>query len=484
MIFVLIAMFLGSVVLGVLILHNKSDKIEMEAVRTEDTLVLEPQIENFQSQKTQIEEPVQSEVDRTKEILRTFWSHEEKVALNKYKTLSRKTYLEPAPINQKEVKSCIDELYALYNLEPPLIIRTQSPLACVHATLILEGLSERRNDPTRLSKIIRNWDSITDECIGDKKIWRDAWGALIDSQWLTDKPAIGEFLCSREREKHTARNWKKLGGDVDFFDFQNKYFALNGMVNNTAWTSPALIYRTITDYVSRADLKLSKSELWSLGHSSNSSYHDRHKEICYGNLNNYQDYFGLFIFEYFLEEAQNKTPKNFEIEYLNLYKSVGWVLPFENICLVTEPHNDIHIDDHHLLHNEEGPAVTYPDGSEIYIWRGRDIPKRWIIDGPTVQETLTWRDIEQRSIACEILGWNNILKEVDTITLDKDEDPKIGELLSVELPDIGREKFLRVTCGTGRKFILPVPPEMTTALEANAWTWGLEPHQYKPEVRT
>lgn len=65
-----------------------------------------------------------------------------------------------------------------------------------------------------------------------------------------------------------------------------------------------------------------------------------------------------------------------------------------------------------------------------------------------------------------------------------DEDPQIGELLSVNLPDIGQKKFLRVTCGTGRKFALPVPPEMETALEANAWTWGLEPNQYKPEVRT
>ena len=50
----------------------------------------------------------------------------------------------------------------------------------------------------------------------------------------------------------------------------------------------------------------------------------------------------------------------------------------------------------------------------------------------------------------------------------------IGTLLEVDIPDIGREKFLRVLCGTGREFALPVPPDMKTALQANAWTFGMD----------
>lgn len=417
-------------------------------------------------------------------MMRTLFSDQEKAALDKYKSFSQKTYMEPSLIDRDKTRSFINDFYRLYDLESPLIIWTKSPLACVRATLILEGLSKRQWSPTRLSNIIQNWESISDECDGDERIWRDTWRAVKESQWLTEKPVFGDFIFSREREKNTAHNWEQLGGDIDFFDFQNKYFALYGMIHNTAWTSPPLIYRTITDYVSRTDLKSTKSHLLSFGSNDNLYYHDRHKDICYNKLNAYQEYFGLFIFEYFLEETKYKTPKNFEIEYLNLYKSVGWLLPFENICLVTEPHSEIYLDNHHFLHNEQGPAVTYPDGYEVYIWRGRDIPKDWIINRPTVQDALTWRDTEQRRIAIEILGWDNILNELDARTIDKDEDPQIGELLSVNLPDIGREKFLRVTCGTGRKFALPVPPEMKTALEANAWTWRLEPDQYKPEVRT
>lgn len=70
-------------------------------------------------------------------------------------------------------------------------------------------------------------------------------------------------------------------------------------------------------------------------------------------------------------------------------------------------------------------------------------------------------------------------------TIDKDDDPEIGELIEVELPEVGRERFLRVLCGTGRMFALPVPPDMTTALAAQAWTWGLDAKSFiRPEVRT
>ena len=55
----------------------------------------------------------------------------------------------------------------------------------------------------------------------------------------------------------------------------------------------------------------------------------------------------------------------------------------------------------------------------------------------------------------------------------------------LDIPDIGREKFLKVKCGTGREFAIPVPPDMKTALEANAWTYAIEPDVLRMlEVRT
>ena len=148
----------------------------------------------------------------------------------------------------------------------------------------------------------------------------------------------------------------------------------------------------------------------------------------------------------------------------------------------------VRFDNEKRLHREDGLAIEYSDGWGVAAWHGTRVPREWILNKKslTAKTALTWQNVEQRRAACEILGWVNVLKELNAKTIDKDEDPEIGELVEVEIPEIGREKFLRVLCGTGREFALPVPPDMKTALQANSWTFGFDDvRQFlKPEVRT
>jgi len=169
---------------------------------------------------------------------------------------------------------------------------------------------------------------------------------------------------------------------------------------------------------------------------------------------------------------------------IELAKHCGWWAPYENVCILQDHPSVIKFDDQNRAHCEDGPAIAYPDGFGVYCWHGTRIPAAWIEQAPGAEEALEWENLEQRRAACEIVGWHNILRELDARTIDKDEDPQIGELVEVNIPDIGSEKFLRVLCGTGREFALPVSPEMTTALQANAWTYGLDSIDYKPEIRT
>ena len=100
-------------------------------------------------------------------------------------------------------------------------------------------------------------------------------------------------------------------------------------------------------------------------------------------------------------------------------------------------------------------------------------------------EALRVDNIEQRRAACEIVGWNQILKELNARSIDKHDNPFVGELLEVEVPDIGREKFLRVKCGTDREFALPVPPDMNTAEQSQRWLNFIpEDIDFLPKVRT
>lgn len=162
------------------------------------------------------------------------------------------------------------------------------------------------------------------------------------------------------------------------------------------------------------------------------------------------------------------------------------------------------------LHCPHGPAVVHGDGTPEFYWRGTRVPsyfipitERWLEQYPKpelIPLTRTYRELssdealqfpntEIRRAACEIVGWHKILEDLRAVVLDKDPDPTVGELLLVNLPvpenfDSIPQLFLRVQCGTGRTFALAVPDTCRTALEANAWTYGLSPEDYRPEVRT
>lgn len=102
------------------------------------------------------------------------------------------------------------------------------------------------------------------------------------------------------------------------------------------------------------------------------------------------------------------------------------------------------------------------------------MPKEWIVDKTlTANAALTQPNLELRRSACEILGWARVLSDLNAKTINRDSDPEIGELIEVTLPDGGPQRFIRVLCGTKREFAIPVPREMKTALEANAWTYDM-----------
>ena len=81
---------------------------------------------------------------------------------------------------------------------------------------------------------------------------------------------------------------------------------------------------------------------------------------------------------------------------------------------------------------------------------------------------------EQRRAACEILGWARILRDSDATVVDEHANPMIGTLLDASIGGATDTRYLRVMCGTGREFVLRVPSACKTALEAQAWGYGVD----------
>ncbi len=158
----------------------------------------------------------------------------------------------------------------------------------------------------------------------------------------------------------------------------------------------------------------------------------------------------------------------------------------EKFCIISDFPSTLKVDEQNRPHAESGPFCEWADGSRLYSWHGARVAAEWIEHKKTLdpKTALTHGNVELRRAAAEIIGWAKVLEHVSAKTIDKDKDPEIGELLEADLPDSNGSRFLRVHCGTGRDFVLPVPAEMKTARQANAWTYDIPATQLKPEVRT
>jgi hypothetical protein len=205
-------------------------------------------------------------------------------------------------------------------------------------------------------------------------------------------------------------------------------------------------------------------------------------EMCFGSM----DISWLSFYKYFIEVVGLDLEKITGV--LELTNYTGWYNVYEDVVVFQHRPEFIKMDDNSRLHCENGPAIRYRDGYSLYSWHGTRIPSEWIENKAslTPEIALTWSNIEQRRCAAEILGWDNVIRQLNHVVIDEDGDPEIGTLIEVDIPEIGREKFLRVKCGTGRMFCIPVPPDMKTAIEAQAWTWDLTVEDFGvgPEIRT
>lgn len=205
-------------------------------------------------------------------------------------------------------------------------------------------------------------------------------------------------------------------------------------------------------------------------------------EFIYG----YHEAGWLSYYEYFKDVCGIRDCS--KLDGLTEYaKHAGWASVYEDVVVIQDRPEHILFDDQDRVHSETDAAIKYRDGTGVYMWHGVRVPAEWITNKSTLsaKTALTWKNIEQRRAACEIVGWAQVLRELDAKTIDVDDDPMIGTLVEVTIPDVGRERFLKVICGTGREFALPVPPDMTTALGANAWTYDLDGNTLrKLEVRT
>lgn len=177
-------------------------------------------------------------------------------------------------------------------------------------------------------------------------------------------------------------------------------------------------------------------------------------------------------------------------------ENAGWWWAFDEAVILTERASTLKLDPQNRLHSEVGNAIEWPDGEGIPVWHGTQLPATpEEILGWSIEEILAHSNTEVRRCAIEIRGWDNFVKESNFTAVDSADDPG-NPAQKLELYDIPRQIFdvdIRVLlCTNGsperdgrrRRFGLTVPATCKTAVEAAAWTYGLDEKDYAVTRRT
>jgi hypothetical protein len=170
-------------------------------------------------------------------------------------------------------------------------------------------------------------------------------------------------------------------------------------------------------------------------------------------------------------------------------RSAGWWWPYERAVVLTERPLAVHRDNVGRLHHGDGPALSYPDGWELYAWRGMPIAPEVAAELPnlTVARIQAEDNAEVRRVMLEYFGFDRYLRECDAKKVQTDET---GILWRVDLPNDEPLVMVEVVNatpepdGTRRTYFLRVPPNTRTARAGVAWTFGLTEEEYSPLLQT
>lgn len=161
------------------------------------------------------------------------------------------------------------------------------------------------------------------------------------------------------------------------------------------------------------------------------------------------------------------------------------VICLEHVIFACEKPLVFNTDEWGRIHKTEGPALVFADGFREYAWHGLVVEARLIdrADSITIEEIDNCTNAELRRVLIERYGQARYLEDSGAEQIHQD---RFGTLFRKDIP--GDEPLLMVKVvnsspepdGSFKDYFLRVPPQIQSAKEAVAWTFGIEEEDYMP----
>lgn len=205
-----------------------------------------------------------------------------------------------------------------------------------------------------------------------------------------------------------------------------------------------------------------------------------------------------------INECKRLTPL---IEYA---KVGGWAWTYDEVAILTDRPMRFERDDIGRVHSLDGPALAYRDGVKLHAIHGVRVP-RVVVEHPeliSIEMIEAESNVEVRRVLLDRFGWSRYLNESHCEVIDAIDATHEIEASDIRLAHLyrnglrearllrkeiaGDEPLVMVELrnstpepdGTNRRYLLRVPPETKTCLEAVAWINYKTADTYRPMVET
>jgi hypothetical protein len=161
----------------------------------------------------------------------------------------------------------------------------------------------------------------------------------------------------------------------------------------------------------------------------------------------------------------------------------------ENFCIISDRPETLLVDNQNRPHCDTGPFCKWRDGSALYAVHGVRVPA-WVIETRekiTVDSIAEEDNAEVRRVMISRYGEGRYLIDSGAKEISRD---KTGTLYRKEIQNDEPLVMVRVENstpekdGTAKSYFLRVPPDIQTAKDAVAWTFGVDADEYTPEIET
>lgn len=156
---------------------------------------------------------------------------------------------------------------------------------------------------------------------------------------------------------------------------------------------------------------------------------------------------------------------------------------FQKSCILLAARPTVCLNDENNLHNAEGPAVSWADGTRLWFNDGHQLDecgKRIVMEPHKLNtaQILQIRNEETRRLAIEKYGWEKFIAEADCPVLDQrrnDVDNTIEMLVGPprqtndSTANFGPNRMVLFCRSTGRQYFLSVPRNIASCAEAQEW---------------